>query len=111
MLFLGTEKYPEEDAFSKWLSSHGGEWNGMTDLRDTIFKFYVHPEYLEGSLDRYVLCTTVTTDLDSFRFSQFFLRPLFTESATAREMNAVDAGPKLTSCLKPSRIRHVSTAG
>ena len=30
MLFLGTEKYPDENVYSKFLSEHGGSSNAYT---------------------------------------------------------------------------------
>uniref|UniRef100_A0A1W7RAD0 Insulin-degrading enzyme n=1 Tax=Hadrurus spadix TaxID=141984 RepID=A0A1W7RAD0_9SCOR len=76
MLFLGTKKYPVENEYSKFLNQHGGSSNAFTSADHTNFYFDVTPEYLQGALDR---------------FAQFFLCPLFTESATDREVNAVNA--------------------
>jgi len=76
MLFLGTEKYPDENSYSAFLSAHGGSSNAYTDQDHTNYFFDVNQEHLEGALDR---------------FSQFFISPLFTESATDREMQAVDS--------------------
>ncbi|XP_076461437.1 insulin-degrading enzyme-like [Babylonia areolata] len=76
MLFLGTEKYPEENAYSKFLSEHGGSSNAFTSLEHTNYFFDVAPDGLAGALDR---------------FAQFFLCPLFTPSATEREVNAVNS--------------------
>lgn len=74
MLFLGTEKYPQENEYTKFLSEHGGSSNASTSTEHTNFYFDIVPEHLPGALDR---------------FAQFFLCPLFTESATDREVNAV----------------------
>jgi len=76
MLFLGTEKYPDENEYNKFLNAHGGSSNAFTDSEDTNYYFDVNHEHIEGALDR---------------FAQFFISPLFTESATARETNAVDS--------------------
>ncbi|KAJ9600258.1 hypothetical protein L9F63_009434, partial [Diploptera punctata] len=76
MLFLGTEKYPSENEYSKFLSEHGGGSNACTYSDHTNYYFDVVPEHLNGALDR---------------FAQFFLCPLFTESATEREVNAVNS--------------------
>uniref|UniRef100_A0AC35TSZ0 Insulin-degrading enzyme n=1 Tax=Rhabditophanes sp. KR3021 TaxID=114890 RepID=A0AC35TSZ0_9BILA len=76
MLFLGTTKYPLENDYSKFLNSHGGSSNAYTDTDHTNYHFEVAPHNLDGALDRFV---------------QFFLSPLFTESATEREVNAVDS--------------------
>ena len=76
MLFLGTEKFPDENEYSQYLTLHGGSSNAYTDSDHTNFYFDVSPQHLEGALDR---------------FSQFFLKPLLTESCTDREMKAVNS--------------------
>ncbi|XP_076104390.1 insulin-degrading enzyme-like isoform X1 [Mytilus galloprovincialis] len=76
MLFLGTKKYEQENEYSKFLSEHGGSSNAYTSGEHTNFYFDISPEHLPGALDR---------------FSQFFLCPLFTETATDREVNAVNS--------------------
>ena len=76
MLFLGTEKYPDEKSYSDYLTANGGSSNAYTMSESTNYHFDVDHGHLEGALDR---------------FAQFFLAPLFTESSTLREMNAVDS--------------------
>ena len=76
MCFLGTEKYPDEADFGKFLGSHGGSSNAYTDTEDTVYFFDCNENYLEPALDR---------------FAQFFVNPLFTPSATSRELNAIDS--------------------
>ena len=76
MLFLGTEKYPDENSYNQFLSTHGGRSNAFTSMTDTNYYFDVAAPHLSQVLDR---------------FAQFFIAPLFTASATTREMNAVDS--------------------
>lgn len=76
MLFMGTEKYPEENAYSAYLSSHGGFSNAYTALENTVYYFDVQNAHFEGALDL---------------FATFFTCPLFAESSTLREINAVDS--------------------
>ncbi|KAG7377289.1 hypothetical protein PHYPSEUDO_011930 [Phytophthora pseudosyringae] len=76
MLFLGTDKYPDENSYSVFLNARGGSSNAFTSGRDTNFYFDVGVAHLHEALDR---------------FAQFFIAPLFTASATEREMNAVDS--------------------
>jgi len=76
MLFLGTEKYPDENEYSKYLANHNGTYNAYTADNNTNYYFDVAPEHLKGALDR---------------FGQFFISPLLTEDATDREMKAVDS--------------------
>jgi insulysin len=79
MLFLGTEKYPEEDSFAKFLSSNGGYNNAFTDSEKTVYYFE-----MDGSIDKRFSEALL-------RFGSFFSGPLFTESATGRELNAIDS--------------------
>ena len=76
MLFLGTEKYPDVEAYGEYLSQNGGYSNAYTARDHTNYHFQIFPDALEGALDR---------------FSQFFVAPLFTEEFTQREINAVDS--------------------
>ncbi|GAM19503.1 hypothetical protein SAMD00019534_026780, partial [Acytostelium subglobosum LB1] len=76
MLFLGTERYPVEKEFTQFITMNGGHSNAETHKWFTNFYFKVRPACLEEALDR---------------FSSFFVSPLFTESATSREINAVDS--------------------
>lgn len=52
MLFLGTEKYPCENEYNKYLSEHGGGSNAATSSEHTTYYFDVVPEHFEGALDR-----------------------------------------------------------
>lgn len=76
MLFLGSEKYKEESAYKKFLAAHGGRSNASTSMEHTVYKFEVLAAHLQEALDI---------------FAQFFIAPLFTASATERELNAVDS--------------------
>lgn len=79
LLFMGTEKYPDENEYSSYLSNHGGHSNAYTAAEDTNYYFEVNHQYLEGALDR---------------FSQFFIAPLFDPSCKDREIRAVDSENK-----------------
>ncbi|GAA5316293.1 MAG: insulinase family protein [Candidatus Pelagadaptatus aseana] len=74
MLFLGTEKYPEPDAYQSFISQQGGSHNAYTSPEHTNYFFDVKAEALPEALDR---------------FSQFFTAPLFTPEYVDRERNAV----------------------
>uniref|UniRef100_A0A1I7Y0H4 Insulin-degrading enzyme-like 1, peroxisomal n=1 Tax=Steinernema glaseri TaxID=37863 RepID=A0A1I7Y0H4_9BILA len=76
MLCLGTEKYPVENDYADFLSKHGGNRNAYTAPQNTNFHFYIAAEHFKGALDRFI---------------QFFICPLFNESGTEREVNAVDS--------------------
>ncbi|KAJ9093848.1 hypothetical protein QFC21_006221 [Naganishia friedmannii] len=76
MLSRGTRKYPEDNAYSKYLSENGGDSNAYTGLSNTNYRFEVAPNALLGALDR---------------FSCFFTGPLFNASCAQREVNAVNS--------------------
>ncbi|KAG0334281.1 Insulinase (Peptidase M16) [Podila horticola] len=76
LLFLGTEKYPRENAYKEFLAQHSGKSNASTSLDNTTYHFEVGHEYLEGALDR---------------FAQFFISPLFNADCKEREIRAVDS--------------------
>ena len=41
MIFMGSEKYPDEDAFSKHLSANGGDSNAYTEDELTNYHFSI----------------------------------------------------------------------
>ncbi|EON98117.1 putative a-factor-processing enzyme protein [Phaeoacremonium minimum UCRPA7] len=92
LLFMGTKKYPEENAYSQYLSSNSGSSNAYTGATSTNYYFEVagrpkddkepsasNPSPLKGALDR---------------FAQFFVEPLFLASTLDRELRAVDSENK-----------------
>ena len=95
MLFIGTEKYPTENAYDQYLSTHGGSSNAFTDLEHTCYYFDVQAESLEGALDR---------------FAQCFIGPLFTQSALEREVQAVDSEHAKNIQQDPWRMYQLSKA-
>ena len=76
MLFMGSGKYPEENEYGAFLARHGGSSNAYTAAEITNYFFEVMPDFFDGALDR---------------FSRFFIDPLLSPSAVAREKNAVDS--------------------
>ncbi|XP_055333075.1 insulin-degrading enzyme-like isoform X2 [Paramacrobiotus metropolitanus] len=93
MLFMGTKKFPEENAFEKYVSEHGGQYNAYTCEEHTNYHFDVAADYLETSLDR---------------FAQFFISPLLTESGTEREVNAVNSEHENNLTSDSRRLDHLS---
>lgn len=95
MLFLGTKKYPNENAYSTYLTENGGLSNASTYADNTKYYFDVAHDKLDGALDR---------------FAQFFVAPLFTEGATDREINAVNSEHEKNLAIDVWRIRQVNKA-
>jgi insulysin len=76
MLFIGSEKYPEEDFYETNLKKFGGSSNAYTDSFETVYYFSVFNNGVEKVMDI---------------FSRFFIDPLFNEDAVTREINAVNS--------------------
>ena len=97
MLFLGTEKYPNEHEYSNYLTTHGGGDNAFTSTQETNYYFTVDSKYLEKSLDL---------------FAQFFITPLFENSSVADEVHAVNAEHEKNLLSDPWKLwqllKHVS---
>jgi len=74
MLFLGTEKYPEADAYQQFISQHGGSHNAYTAFEETNYFFDINAPHLASALDQ---------------FAQFFIAPLFNPEYVEREKHAV----------------------
>ncbi|KAJ4314445.1 metalloprotease [Neodidymelliopsis sp. IMI 364377] len=93
LLFMGTDKYPEENAYNKYLTTHGGYSNAFTAATST--NYYFELSYPAATKD---------TDIESKdhsplwggldRFGQFFISPLFLEDTVDREIKAVDSENK-----------------
>lgn len=76
LLFMGTKKYPSEQDYFQYITSHGGHCNAFTQEEFTNYFFSVASQHFDGALDR---------------LAQFFIAPLFDANSTEREMNAVDS--------------------
>ena len=76
MLFLGTKSFPNEGDFERYVGDFGGSNNAYTASEDTNYFFDVQGTALPSSLER---------------FASFFTEPLFTPSATAREVSAIES--------------------
>ena len=76
MLFMGSEKFPRENALEDLLSKHGGSSNAFTSLDETVYFFDIEPKSLSDALKVW---------------SQLFVSPLLKSEALKREVHAVDA--------------------
>lgn len=75
MLFMGTEKYPHEDAYDSFISRNGGSYNAYTDNEYTLFHFEICQENLFGALDM---------------ISQFFVKPQMLQDSIDRELLSIE---------------------
>lgn len=75
MLFMGTEAYPNESEYQRYVYDYGGTMNAYTASDRTVYGFSVKNNGFVGALSR---------------FSHFFIDPLFSPSCINRELHAVD---------------------
>lgn len=75
LLFMGSETYPEENAYDKQIWDNGGTLNAYTAPDRTVYMFSVNNDAFPTTLDM---------------FSHMFIDPLFNPSGIARELHAVD---------------------
>lgn len=76
MLFLGTERYPDTNEYSAFMTANGGAQNAYTWLDITNYMFKVNNGAYDEALDR---------------FSDFFKAPKLYPEYTDKEKNAVNA--------------------
>lgn len=76
MLFMGSEKYKDENYYFDQLNKLGGDSNAYTDSMETVYFFNVFNHGLDKIFDI---------------FSRFFIDPLFNENSIQRELNAVNS--------------------
>lgn len=89
---MGTKKYPTENAYDAFLSSHGGSNNAYTELQHTVYHFEIPQEHLNESLDR---------------FAQFFLHPLLLPNAVERELQAIESEFQLSKMMDDCRLQQL----
>ena len=95
MLFLGTDAYPDVDAYRDFVQSHGGGTNAGTGQEHTRYHFDVDHAHLEGALDR---------------FSAFFTSPRLDREYVTREREAVNSEYRLKVQTQARRFREVRRA-
>lgn len=76
MLFMGSEKYPDEHHYDSFISTHGGFCNAFTEGEHTVYQFDVDNEAFPEALDIFAHC---------------FMSPLLSSSAIQREVLAVES--------------------
>ena len=73
---MGSEKYPEEDAYSEHISANGGFANAFTQFEATNYQFEVKYSGLRKALD-----------MQASNFGS----PLFKQSAVDREIKSIES--------------------
>ena len=84
LLFMGSEKYPDENEYAAYVSKKGGSDNAWTEMEHTVYHVSIPQDYLWPALDR---------------MAQHFVQPKLAESSVERELNAIESEFQLN---KPS---------
>ena len=79
MLFLGSERYPTINEYSKFMSQHGGYTNAYTSQESTVYGFEVNDRFLGEALDR---------------LADVMRAPLLDQKYAEKERNTVNAEHK-----------------
>lgn len=74
MLFMGSEKHPNENYFMELVNKYGGYTNAYTASEKTCYYSSIHKDHLEELVDA---------------LSGFFINPLLKADGISRELNAV----------------------
>ena len=83
MIFMGSKKYKNVDAYSQHMASHGGYCNAYTEFEITNYQFQVQYSALEKALDM---------------AANNFTAPLLTMESMVGEMKMINSEFKL---IKP----------
>jgi insulysin len=73
---MGSEKYPDQAEYSKFIGENGGYSNAYTSLTETNYHFECSKEAFYEALDI---------------FAQFYISPLFKDDCVGKEKNAVNS--------------------
>ena len=76
MIFMGSEKYPDENAFNSLISANGGYSNAYTENEHTNYQFKINYSELKLALDMK---------------AHLLYKPLLKKEAQLREIQAVDS--------------------
>lgn len=89
MVFMGSEKYPDENYYDSFITSHGGSCNAFTEGEYTTYHFDVSTKHFAEALDI---------------FSHCFVHPLLAPGALSREIKAIESEFNIAKTSDSSRM-------
>ncbi|RWS11578.1 insulin degrading enzyme-like protein [Dinothrombium tinctorium] len=95
VITMGSEEYPQENAFDMFLNNNGGYSNACTSYEYTLFEFEIPNEFFKQSLQM---------------FASYFIAPLLKETSIEKEIKPVDTEFVESSSDQPSRMEMFFTA-
>ena len=95
-MFMGSAKYPGENEYDSFVSSHGGGCNAFTEGEYTTYQFDVTTKHYSKALDIFANC---------------FLTPLFNEGSVRREILSIESEFKLAKNSDSNRLQQIQCLG
>lgn len=92
MVFMGSDKYPAENAYDSYVDSHGGFCNAFTEGEYTNYVFDINGEYLTEAFDLFANC---------------FIAPKLSLDSSERELKAIDSEFHLAEMSDSARSQEV----
>lgn len=92
MIFMGSEKYPGENEYDAFISSHGGSCNAFTEYEYTVYSFDIPQQYFFNALDIFANC---------------FISPLLSSDSSDRELKAIESEFQLALTSDDSRLEDI----
>lgn len=92
MVFMGSEKYPEENRYDAFVDSHGGFCNAFTEGEYTNYVFDISGESLPEAFDIFANC---------------FIAPKLSITSSDRELQAIDSEFHLAEMSDAARAQEV----
>merc|ERR1719468_200162 len=92
MLFMGSQKYPVENVYGKFIEDNAGSTNAYTSNENTNYHLEIATGKFKEALDI---------------FAQFFISPTFAEGSVNREILAVDSENQKNLQVDPWRMNQL----
>lgn len=89
---MGSDKYPEENHYDSFVTSHGGSCNAFTEGEYTVYSFDVLPIHLSTALDIFANC---------------FISPKLNPDGLEREAEAIESEFQLAMMEDDSRLQQL----
>jgi nardilysin len=89
MIFMGSAKYPGENEYDAFVTSHGGSCNAFTEYEHTVYSFEIPQEYFFDALDIFANC---------------FISPLLSSDSSDRELKAIESEFQLARTSDDARL-------
>ena len=95
MIFMGSSKYPGENEYDNYVSSHGGSCNAFTESEYTNYQFEISTDYFALALDIFAHC---------------IFSPLFSSNSVKREIESIESEFRLAKSNDANRLQQLQSS-